>query len=86
MGLRAMVVLFVAYVVQLTLYFVGTIVYNVSATDLLNLPKYGSTPGLGTFLSNMNLEIQGGLAVEGLVLLSLFFVAAFRRRGDTGRL
>lgn len=86
-----MVVLSVVYIVQLTLYFVGTIVFNVSAVNLLNLPPAleggaGNHASIGTFLSNMNVELQAGLAVEGLVILAVIFVQAFRRRPDTGRL
>lgn len=91
MGLRLMVILFVSYVIQLTLYYVATITFNVTASSLLGLPTSmpgggGSTPGLGAFLSSINVELQAGLAVEGLVILGMFFVAAFRSRGDQTRL
>lgn len=86
MGVRTTVVLLVAYIVQFVLYYVGTIVYNVSSTDLLNSRYASTTPGLGAFLSSQNVTIQAGLAAEGLVILAMFFVAAFRRRGDQTRL
>lgn len=78
--------LIVTYVIQLTLYFVGTITYNVSANALLGSPQGAATPGLGAFLSSMNVTIQAGLAVEGLVILAVVFAQAFRVRGDTTRI
>ena len=88
MGIRAFVVLFVAYVVQLTLYFVGTEAFSTSSNALLNCAYCVRVAGsnLGTFLSSINVELQAGLAVEGLVILAMFFVHAFRDHGDTVRL
>lgn len=89
MGVRLTVVLMVTYIIQLVLYYVGTIAFNVSSTELLANPYVSNAPwsaNVGSFLSSMNIEIQAGLAVEGLVILAMFFVAAFRVRGDQTRL
>lgn len=85
MGLRFTVILISQYVIQLTLYFVGTIVFHASAVGLLSSP-YGGTPGLAGMLSSMNLDIQVGLTVEGFVILLAIILAPFRSRPDTARL
>lgn len=86
MSIRTSVVLMTTYTICLTLYYVCIPVFNAVSVQLLDNPVYGSTPGLGTMLSHLNIVIQAGFAALGLMLIFIIFAVPFRSRPDTGRI